>query len=410
MPNQLTQKNSADYRWLTFSIIALIMGVVVFTDFKYGSYTLLINYTGIETIPYFDDLRILLCGIDAMRLHQNPYTAICPPATDAMFNYPVTWGAFGLFSFVTVPNLIPIGLVLIVLFYTAVYFIAGRLNLFESLVAVLLFMAPCTILALERGNCDLIIFLLMAIAVYRYAAPIFFAACVVLCGVLKLFPVAALYCCGFYYKQHYKKAVGVFLASCILFVAFVLFLQDNLAMVSSKTPRPYDRFSYGAGVLFSLIKYNIQSPLSSIVKQLPQWLYAVLYMGLVFAGFVLFYNKFSHKLPLLTPAINRKNFCFATGSGIFILSSLIGYNFNYRLIFLLLTIPIVFVWIRNGSKGGFVVLGFTFLVMWQSFLSRIIPKWHLAAPFVFFVLLYIHLCILVAFLKVIFRKEVMATK
>jgi len=60
---------------------------------------------------------------------------------------------------------------------------------------------------------------------------------------------------------------------------------------------------------------------------------------------------------------------YLLGAGIFILTCLIGFNFEYRLIFLIFTFPQTMEWIKTGNINANYVLISSILVFWKSFMT-----------------------------------------
>ena len=107
-------------------------------------------------------------------------------------NYPRIWtklGVFGLGSGATTT----LGVLTAVVFFLAALAVAGPLGLGEGAVYAATLLAPATLLGVERGNADLLMFALVALGVVVLRRSAWAGAgAITLAGVLKLFPALAL--------------------------------------------------------------------------------------------------------------------------------------------------------------------------------------------------------------------------
>jgi hypothetical protein len=81
------------FRIIPVLFLFLYYVLLYISENYFGSYSFVAKYLGLDAIPYFVDLKILLCGIDAIRNNQNPYDVICFGGV-AYFNYPIIWKIF----------------------------------------------------------------------------------------------------------------------------------------------------------------------------------------------------------------------------------------------------------------------------------------------------------------------------
>ena len=105
-----------------------------------------------------------------------------------------------------------------------------------------------------------------------------------------------------------------------------------------------------------------------------------------------------------------KGTSFLIGASIFITTCLIGYNFEYRLIFLLLTIPQILSWFRENKIMAVGLLVLSILIVWQSFIMSLLSivmdeiYYQLISHLVVILLFYTHLSILLNFLNNFYNK------
>src|SRR5204862_8302919 len=123
----LLQDNNRDFRIIPFGFVLIYILVLLYSEFFLGSYAVIGDYLRIYPAPYFWDLKVLLCGLDAFREGADPYSAICFDGSST-FNYRYIRGNLTLFPFLTISKLICLGFVLALTFLTTLYFFIGCIN------------------------------------------------------------------------------------------------------------------------------------------------------------------------------------------------------------------------------------------------------------------------------------------
>ena len=128
---------------------------------------------------------------------------------------------------------------------------------------------------------------------------------------------------------------------------YVYIFIDNITLVSHKTPRPYGGMSYGLGDIPSMVYGHFNNYKTfifiSFFSFMVMWLY-------------FFYIKTFPILRKMVVEDDMKGKSFLMGSGIFITTCIIGFNWEYRLIFLLLTLPQIFKWVKKSRFISFLVI------------------------------------------------------
>lgn len=363
----LSRINKYDYRFIPFGVIFLIAAVLLYAEYQSGSYAAAAKYFGIFPMPYFHDLRIWLCGIDAIREGVDPYLIGCYNLK-SHFNYPYAWSVFSIFPFITQANLIPIGLVIICSFMLSLYFFIGRCNLFSAIVYTLILASPSFMLAVERCNCDLIIFLILMLALLTDNLRYLSAGFLLFAAVLKLFPVGAFISILNVRKDKFSQHVMIFLAILLAFLAYAWIWKDNLLIVIKMIIPPFGRHSFGLGEIpFVFMQYfSIDSVYMKVLT------YSLFVLPSVIAGYFIF-KKF--RIPDVEH--NMYGTAYLMGSGIFLVACIFGFNFEYRLIFLAFTIPQIISWVYTKEWLAAVNLGLTILIVWQSRIEDLLNALHL---------------------------------
>jgi hypothetical protein len=357
--HQLSKTTKLDGRILLFAIlIAYFMPIAIATNFfsNYPDSWIKFNfiYPLVGTmLPPFADLRVITSGAECIRLGYDVLVANpCDPWQRPM-NYPRIWSvpaSWGLDQSHTVI----LGILFGLLFFILVFVTIKRLNYIEALFYALILCSPSAMLAIERGNNDLIIFILLSLsllimknktAIWRYFSYII----IMFAALLKLYPIFALITA---LKEKKRNFTVIFLSIFIAFGIYVVTTFESIILISKATPRA-TIFSYGGKVIFDVIFDELDRYFYSFYNShIPQYFNQIklLLFYLTIALFLLI----SYLLAKHTENFFQNNQlninqieAFRIGSSIYIGTFLIGNNWDYRLIFLLFTIPQILAWLKT---------------------------------------------------------------
>jgi hypothetical protein len=207
------------------------------------------------------------------------------------------------------------------------------------LIILLAVASPVSLLGIERGNIDLLIFFLVALSIISINRfPLISALMVILGMVMKLFPVFSLIIFLETNKKTFTKfGVLIFASTCI----YVVFTFSDIVQIRESTPRSI-AMSYGADVLWM--------GLASINENAGAAAKHIFRLVLVVIGF-------TSLIPLLNKNINRFEYsndsfiaAFRAGVAIYLGKFLLGNNWDYRLIFLIFTIPQLVTWMDSRQE------------------------------------------------------------
>jgi hypothetical protein len=367
----LSKANKRDYRFIPFGFITIFILALLFSEFYLGSYVIVVKYFVRQPYSYFYDLKILLSGIDAFRNNINAYKVASIDGVP-LFCYPATWKIFSFLPFITISNLIYIGLGLVFAFYIALYFYIGKINLFGGIVYTLLLMSTSFLLLVVQGNSDIIIFLLILIPLFYNRSRILFAGTILALGTLKLFPIGALICVFNDRKHRLQQIILLFTVMVVLLFIYLVIMKDNIIAVSHLVPKPTDGPSYGLWSIPSLLSAHFHfSPALS--------LYFLFSFGLLlFISCFIYYQKLSKEIQSLVIHESNNGTSYLIGAGIFITTCIIGFNYEYRLIFLILTIPQILNWVNIKKPFANTLLLLTIIITWQyKIMNELVPiKYH----------------------------------
>ena len=350
-----------NYRLIIFLLVILFFFVLLSFEFLLGSYAIGIRTLKIPIypIPNFADLKILLCGIESMNKGIDPY-GIVECWDQQSFNYPKTWKIFTIFPFLTSKNHITIGILIFFIFYIITLLFIEKLNFRLFVYYLIVLFSPSILLGLDRANSDLIIFIFLTIGLVFTSNKYLFHGLILFCSILKLYPIGAI---SFILNERKNNSVIILMISITAFAFYLYFFRENLEMVSMRTPRPYTYYSFGLQVLPENLIQNFKLNRSQ----------TFLFYYIILAIITLVYWKKNKRKYFLNPNLKKDKFTngYLVGSGIFIVSCIIGYNYEYRLIFLILTIPKLIQWSRtNKYYVHFLVINL--LVFWQSGINQLI--------------------------------------
>jgi hypothetical protein len=234
-----------------------------------------------------------------------------------------------------------LGVVIGSAFFLAVFATIGSITARDAFLYAALLCSPSVMLGVERANTDLIVFVLVAGGVLllgRGPAPATAVACALLffAAVLKLFPALAW---GALLRQPLRRALLGGVVMSIAFAAYLLATLEHLRAMREHFPREL-QFSYGAPVLGEGLGFAGVGGHVLVVGA-----------GVALAAALLAFVLRRRARQALDLGIDVEPALFLAGAGIYAGSYAATYNFDYRLIFLLLTVPYLLRSSRAPSTG-----------------------------------------------------------
>jgi len=275
------------------------------------------------------------------------------------------------------------GCVLDIAFFGAALLLLKDAKGYFRWLAPVLLCSPAVMLGVERGNSDLLMFCLIVIGLWLSSArsslatvagfASFTAACM-----LKLFPFAAL---PAFFQRSRRGAIAIL----VIFSAYCVWTADDIRAIFAVAPSGF-RLCYGCHVIGDSL-LNIVSHLSPDVG--PSRLQRAFshtggsLLALMLAGLCAFRGwQLDHFIPASTPEFERENdrsayfarVAFLAGSSIYGATFFVGSSFDYRLIFLLLTVPQIVRWGAQGDgKLIYGAIASLLIVCWINVLVANLP-------------------------------------
>ena len=278
-------------------------------------------------------------GFDAYVL--NPCDSITP------FNYPPVWLWLGYLGIDGSDSAWLAVLITVAALGVLVTLQKGR-SIGEGVITSLAILSPSMMMGIERGNIDLFILALVGSAALIFAEhrPVRMVGAVALVGlavVLKLHPVFCVALASRFSRRTFFFAVTLAAASLIYFVI----ISDYLPIIRHNTPS-MSLLSYGYKVPFlgfDQLLAEVGRPRTGLANT---WVPITAAILTVILAAAIALRAFRHSSSLCTVATGVAGTAFLFGAGIYCGSFMLGANFTYRLMFLLLCLPQLQDW-RSGT-------------------------------------------------------------
>jgi len=359
-------------------LTAAIVSIYVFQLVSYsriGDYEYIWGKLGVPAMlqRHFSDLLSVLSAFQCTRLGYNVLISNPCDGLWPNLNYPLIWmklAPLGLGQSDTVW----LGIVLGVVFIIAALLVARPLNLAEGLIYGAILISPSVMLGVERGNVDLILFILLCLALlildharFGYIRCIAYSL-IYLTVLLKLYPV-------FGFAVILREKTKACLAALAVFGAaslgYLLSDLNQFRLVYSFYPQT-TVYSFGRSVLIKLLSDlngSVNLPGVSQTSPAQEW---VSISAMICVGVLAFATAW-RSWSLGNPASDYEGWrldCFRVGAAIYIGCFALGYNYDYRLIFTILTVPLMLDWLKNATgllQGlGGSALACLVLTLWLS--------------------------------------------
>ena len=289
-------------------------------------------------------------------------------------NYPRIWHMFFALG-INESHTNIIGSIVVILFFigVGVFWFSNKFDTLTYFLLSIVILSPAVVLGIERSNIELILFFILSLALtVNYYSNISAFFLFVFASILKLYPVF-----GFVYllKENKRRFWVLFLSALGIFILYAILTLDDLMLVYKTTPKLVGS-SLGLNVWWMGLLHPrfFNLPLSdSLVLILKSLSYISAFLILS----ATFYFSILHKnAGLFRPGkyINA----FRVGSAIYIGCFLIINSHDYRLIFLIFTIPQLVAWLRDKENGlslvPLVTLSAILFLLWNAFIMRFLGR------------------------------------
>ena len=331
-----------------------------------------------KMLPAFADMRVITAGYECFRqgykvVIENP----CDPWNRPM-NYPAIWllpSALG----INTSHTVLLGALLGLLFFLCFFLWIGRLNYSKAIVYAAILLSPAVMLAVERGNNDLVIFSLLSVAllIMRFQSAsrrVLAYGAILFAALLKLYPFFALLTV----IREKKRIFIVFFLTALSLFSLYIFSNFEYINLAIKTTQKASFFSYGRKVIFNIAAKSI-APGSSFYPSptVRNWCSIVSILLVIFLALLA-----AKKMIARNRQLEIKNQLsldgFRVSAGIYLSTFALGNNWDYRLIFLIFAIPQILRWIESrgplAETSTFALIG----IVLTSWLSLAIDRYSYA--------------------------------
>ena len=367
----LTYKPDIDGRIIVAGALALYFLIVAVPRMLWGIDVW--SRLGVPTGPsLFFDTRNLTAALECRRLGFDPLVeSPCDPWGRPL-NYPRVWLALRWLG-LNQSHTTALGLLFVALFLGSIFVLVGRISLGKGILIAVAVCSPSVMFAIERANMDIVVFTLLVLAVLAWRTRTRWGETVspfvVLLGATaKIYPVFGLP--AYLFVRRRGAAVAAIVCAAI-FLAYALITIGDIQAIARVAPQG-DYHSFGARILPAAI-YHRFVPDRWQGGDLTKQLVAVVPV-LVAAPFVWFRGRRRLAEPD-QDADSSTRLAFYLGSLIFLGTFAIGNNFDYRLVFMLLTLPQLFDWVTDEAGDprrwlAAITIAIVLILLWIGALSE----------------------------------------
>tara|TARA_A100001015_G_scaffold69003_1_gene76450 strand:- start:6603 stop:7787 length:1185 start_codon:yes stop_codon:yes gene_type:complete len=333
----------------SYYIFVILASVILFGGLWkyypiYGSYLF-------QDWTYIYDYRICLNYPDKA---DDSIRGLCPVILEYNFVYPDIWIKLGeignrtLFKYLI--------LIFVIFYLSCCLNILKKYALFTKFFFIL---SPVSILLVQRGNNDLIIFCLIYlfyITLENYKNIYYSLLPYILGIILKIYPIVLIPI--FYFKKIKINNSKLFVIILALITLISLYLS-NFWEAQENYNRAGITLAFNSAVLFKIWNYLD-------IVEIPHQIISIIILILLFL--ISIHNKF------YLPYVEKKyETSFLIGSAIIVSNFFLNEGFVYKLVFLVFIIPLVFEYQNKIHKRVFIYfIGILFLSLWAEFITFLI--------------------------------------
>lgn len=331
-----------DGRWVAAAIIAAFAGGLAWAMLAGDPKRIWYDVGVFPLKHHFADLYLFVAAQETLASSKNIYTNMAAEPWGRSYNYPVLWLTFMRFSAAAIPYL---GAGMIVAWFAALSTACGRLSVRQGWIVGILSCSPPVVLALERGNTDVVIFCLIvaSIAMLGRGRTAIAWTGLTVATTLKLFPLFAF---GSFVRLGWRRARPWLVAAAVATVILSAIQFKEIQAVLRETPKG-GMFSYGAGIWIQVANAMLYDRTGIVgafdAYRLPSMLCAAMLVATAFVA--------GARHPPISREPDRPDVAldyFRTGASVFVATFLLGGHYVYRLIFLLLCVP----WLTRESESN----------------------------------------------------------
>jgi hypothetical protein len=332
----------------------------------------------------FFDARNLTAAWECQRLGYDPlYESPCDPRGRPLM-YLRPWLLLGVFGLDQSHTMV-LSAVLIGTMFLGFGALLERVPAGTGSVLAIAACSPAVMFAVERANMDIALFSVVAVSVLLWRAfpgpaRVVSPALVLVAATAKLYPVFAL---PAFLMARSRVAARAALVSLAVFVLYLLYSRSDVAHVAEIATQG-QHFSYGSRILLAHLYHQVGADQWAGPAAVKQVL-AVIPIGLIATVIAIRIHRRMTARPetaVATPSL----IAFHAGALIYLGTFALANNFDYRLVYLLLTLPQLAAWVRGPahrlSSLAAATLVTILVLLWVGSLSEWLNLWDELASWV----------------------------
>ena len=326
----------------------LIVGIVLmwgflFWSFNVNGYEETWQFWGVPTErPIFRDFQLIPGSAESFRNGFEPSIENPYDPGQRIFNYPAFWRLF-FYTSISTDDALWIGISMIVLFFIGVMIFPEKLSTTGAIWMLLIIFSPAPMLLYERGNADLIVFFICAMAILATDHSAGWTVGLLIFGsIVKMFPFFGM---TILLKEPKRKFIWL-TAGSILFMLVYGSLTFKSQSAAWNTTMRGDGLSYGAFVFITRFNPYFQRYFPNLFSY-DQWRLVFEVLAIILIIIAVIPAIRSVRLPVVE---DRNLAAFRMGASIYVGTFLLGNNWDYRLAFLVFVIPQLAQWVFFDEK------------------------------------------------------------
>ncbi|MEW6714448.1 MAG: hypothetical protein AB1306_05090 [Nitrospirota bacterium] len=324
--------------------------------------------------PGFHDSRQFAWAAEAYDKGYDPLIINPVNPRGHQLNYPRIWHLlFALGINESHTNIL--GSIVVILFFIGIgiFWFSGKFDNFTYIILSIAILSPAVMLGVERSNIELVLFFVLSLAIIiNYYSSISALSLFIFASMLKIYPVFAFV---YLLKENSRRFWALFPPALGIFTIYALFSFNDFMQVYKTTPKLVGS-SFGINVWWMGLR-NSRFFALPISDNLAVYLKTISYI----LAFLI--SLSSLLLSMRLKNSNRYNEgqhldAFRVGASIYIGCFILMNTHDYRLIFLLFTIPQLIAWLgkkgEDTSLAPLVTLAAMLLSLWSFFIMHFLGR------------------------------------
>ena len=329
-----------------------------------------------QTPLIFPDSHTIITGAESHALGYDPMFKNIADPYDREMNYPRIWQCLFWLP-INSDHLVLLAGTFILLFFVGIFLFLKQINTQTALFLSAVAFSPSAIFGLQSGNNDLAVFFVVALALrLGYRSKLWGSVAMFFAAILKVFPIFGLVQL---LTEDKRDVWRILMPLAALFLIYFWISLDDFRQIYNATPRGRSG-AYGVYVLPMMIekilrRWTVFPELCAwVIAAAPIFFYGVAGLIFLISLYALFGQNASSR-PVAGIHISP----FRVGACIYIGSFLLASNWNYRMIFLIFTIPQLFVWLSIAdiriSRILRITLACILFSCWSMFIQGILGSY-----------------------------------